>query len=51
MTNNITIPKELIEQFGYNELLNKNTTDFFLSLTKANIRIIRKGLEDTNSLV
>lgn len=29
------IPKELIEQFGYNELLNKNTTDFFLSLTKA----------------
>lgn len=29
------IPKELLEQFGYNELLNKNITDFFLSLTKA----------------
>lgn len=31
----IDIPKELLEQFSYNELLNKNTSDFFLSLTKA----------------
>lgn len=29
------IPKELLEQFGYNDFLNKNTSDFFLSLTKA----------------
>lgn len=29
------IPKELLEQFGYNDLLNKTTSAFFLSLTKA----------------
>lgn len=29
------IPKELLEQFDFNDFLNKNTSDFFLSLTKA----------------
>lgn len=40
------IPKELLEQFGYSDLLNKNTSDFFLSLTKASPKAAIKQLTE-----